>query len=123
MLRELSDDPGRWYVAAPTMAYALSISLTGIFSTSPCETGVPHSAEESEMHSLFANIAGIAFTAATLGLLLTEDDLRMRLVHLAGLSIVTFSSIMSNMQPEYRGIYQRILWAGGLSWLTVSFAL
>jgi hypothetical membrane protein len=123
MLMEFLDDPGTWASTLPTMAYALSISMTGIWSTSPFETDTPYSTDEAEMHSLFANIAGFAFSGAILGFLIKEDDWKMKLVHAAGLSVVAFSSIMFNVQPEYKGVYQRLLWIGGLSWLTASFVL
>jgi hypothetical protein len=46
----------------------------------------------------------------------------MRLVHIGGLGVVLITSGLFKMYPEYHGIWQRIMWTGGLTWMSLSFS-
>lgn len=111
-----------WARALPLTIYGTSVALAGVFSARPFEKGVPFSEHEAQLHTMFANIAGFSLSAAMLGHALTEEDDGLRTAHFCSLALVTLCSMMFNLQPQYQGVWQRILWTSGLTWLTVSYS-
>ncbi len=93
----------------------------GIYSATPFEKGVSYSKQEADLHSIFANIAGFALTTSILSNALKEEKVNRRNIHWSGMAFVVFSSAMFKLMPEQQGLWQRILWTGGLIWLTVSY--
>lgn len=109
--------------SVPVAIYGFSMMATGIYSAAPFEPGTRYSERDADIHSVFANLAGIALTSAILGHLITENDAGMRMVHASGFTFVMLNSAMFKMDPKRQGIYQRVLWTGSLAWLTVSFSI
>lgn len=108
-----------WIETVPLMAYGASVAITGLYSAAPFDPGVPFSPGEATIHTVFANVAGAAFSAAMLSRALTEPDPQKRVIHLSGLAFVVASSAMFKLQPESQGIWQRVLWTGSLAWLSI----
>jgi hypothetical membrane protein len=106
----------------PVIVYGASVALTGFFSTAPFDEAASYSIAEENIHSIFANIAGIALTAAITGSAITSETPGERIFHLAAMGFVTLSSAMFMLHPEKQGVWQRVLWAGSLSWLTITFS-
>jgi hypothetical membrane protein len=119
--RQLAAGKRHWTESLPLVLYGTSIAATGVFSAAPFESGVAFSQTESHIHSVFANTAGASLSAAILAKAWTARSRRERLGHAAALAFVTLSSAMFQIQPEYRGAWQRALWIGGLGWLTLSY--
>jgi hypothetical protein len=111
-----------WARALPLTIYGTSVALAGVFSAPPFEKGVPFSEREGRLHTMFANIAGLSLSAAILGHALTEEDDERRTAHWCSLALVTACSMMFNLQPQNQGVWQRVMWASGLTWLTVSYS-
>ena len=109
--------PRLWYRELPIMLYGLAILLAGIFSTEPFIEGVPFSAGEARLHSLFATSAGVMLTLATLLYALTDAPASRRTVHWIALALITLISFLFGSLPAIGGLLQRLLWAVGFAWL------
>lgn len=120
-MSRMMDDQSQWPTAVPVMIYGLAMAGSGLYSAPPFEAGIGFSESEARLHSLFANTAGIALTTAILAHVVTDDDPKLRALHLSAMAVVLLGSWLFKTNPEQQGIYQRALWAGGVSWLTWSF--
>jgi len=108
--------------------YAVLMLASGIASTAPFVPGVRYSAGEAYWHSVFATGAGLAITTSILWHLLTETTPRRRALHLAALIAVTLLSAMFGLAeariiPDWQGLIQRLLHAGGLIWVWLVYSL
>jgi hypothetical protein len=111
-----------WVSMVPITLYGLSMVATGFFSAAPFEEGMTYSQKEEDLHSVFANVAGIALMAAILSNVILEDETQKRIANISALAFVALSSAMFKIDAERQGVYQRVLWAGSLAWLTFSFS-
>ena len=107
------------------MLYGLSVLLTGFFSTAPFLSGVPYSAQESSLHSLFATTAGICFTAGILLRLMAAPTATERWLHAVFLLLVIAASLGFGLAengtlPLGKGILQRALYLVSFVWLLIS---
>ncbi len=109
--------PRLWYREVPIMLYGLAILLAGIFLTEPFVEGVPFSAGEARLHSLFATSAGVMITLATLLYALTDMPPSRRSVHWIALALITLVSLLFGAMPAIGGVLQRLLWVIGFAWL------
>jgi hypothetical membrane protein len=109
-----------WVYSTPVMIYGLAILMTGFFSTAPFQPGT-FSVTESGIHSLFARIAGFALIAAMIGNLVTAENWTARILDVAGILAVTLFSILFGTIPEIRGVFQRLLWLGGIAWIFFTY--
>jgi hypothetical membrane protein len=109
--------PRLWYREVPIMLYGLAILLAGIFLTEPFVEGVPFSAGEARLHSLFATSAGVMITLATLLYALTDMPPSRRSVHWIALALITLVSFLFGAMPAIGGVLQRLLWVIGFAWL------
>jgi hypothetical membrane protein len=121
-LWDLVDNRKPLICTIPVAVYGISMIATGLYSAAPFESGTNYSEREANTHSFFANLAGIALTTAILGHMITENNPTMRIVHTSGLTFVVLNSALFKIDPEHQGIYQRILWTGSLTWLSISFS-
>lgn len=106
------------------MLYGASILLAGIFSTAPYLQGLPFSEPESRLHSLFATLAGVAFSIAIL--IYTIQAGRQGwwlhaifLVLVMGLS-AAFGMAENGQIAIGRGIVQRSMYLVSFAWLIIS---
>jgi hypothetical membrane protein len=106
-----------WSQAALLLAYGSCVALTGVFSTAPFEGGVAFSEPESFLHSIFATMAGACLAGAILVAAWRAPTPKGRWRHVGTLVFVTLASVLFAALPEYQGLTQRALWAGGLWWL------
>ena len=117
MIRDLARGRRHWAQSIPLMLYGGSIAMTGVLSTSPFERSVSYSQTEAGVHSVFANVAGFSLAGAMLETGMVETSTTRRIAHFAGLAFVTLISALFMLQPEHQGVWQRVLWVGGLTWL------
>ena len=102
--------------------YGVSILLSGIYCTAPIDSTVSYSVQESNLHSLFASIAGFSMSAGILWQVfasLNERERWMRIVFLiliGGLSGL-FGLVENGMMMLDKGSIQRVLYLVGLIWL------
>lgn len=107
-----------WYTSLPIMIYAASISASGIFCTKPfIEEEVDFSNRQFRIHSLFAQMAGIAFTVAILIYFIISWITWVWIIHLIALVFVIGMSMSFGNVKKGKGIVQRILWSGSFLWL------
>jgi hypothetical membrane protein len=119
---DLVDNRKPLICSIPIAAYGLSMLATGLYSAAPFEAGISYSERDADIHSFFANLAGIALTTAIIGHIITENDPNMRIVHVSGLAFVMLNSVLFKIDPKHQGIYQRVLWTGSLTWLTITYS-
>jgi hypothetical protein len=107
------------------MLFGLSVLITGFFSTAPFIDSVNFSAQESNLHSLFATIAGICFTAGIFLHLVTASTPAQRWLDGVFLILVIGASLAFGLSengtiPLGKGIIQRLLYLVSFLWLFVS---
>jgi hypothetical membrane protein len=121
---------GAQRVALPDLlivAYGLAILLAGFFSAAPYSAGVSYSVRESRLHSLFASVAGVCFSAGIFLQFLAAPTLAERWQHGVFLFLVTGVSLAFGLAENGtlalgKGIVQRILYLVSFAWLLVSQA-
>lgn len=117
ILVKLLGHKGDLLIELPILIYALSILVSGIFSTKPFESGVEYSEVEYQIHSICAQLAGFTFTIGLLTSGIKEANLSLRLIHLAFFVFVLACSILFGLMKENMGIVQRIMYLGSFVWL------
>ncbi len=105
-----------WRVA-PVFVYGCCVALTGIFCTKPFFAQAAYSETEAALHSLFAQIAGFAFSIGIIVQMLFEPDIKTRYVHLAFFVLVIGCSVAFGLLKNYQGIMQRLLYIISFIWL------
>jgi len=107
---------------APILLYGGAIFMTGIFSEAPFFPTDSLHQQEADLHSLFAQIAGISFS---LGVLLqifyakTKPEILLHVLFFLG--VISFSAGFG-LVPEYQGIFQRLLYTVSLVWYAFFFS-
>ena len=102
--------------------YALSILLSGIFCTMPIDPGISYSVRESNLHSLFASIAGFSMSAGILWQVFSSLNKRerwTRIIFLVSIGVLSglFGLVENGIMMVDKGIVQRLLYLVGLIWL------
>jgi hypothetical membrane protein len=107
------------------MLYGLAILLSGFFSTEPFIKGLSYSVQESNLHSLFATVAGIAFSLGIFYRLVTAPTPGEKWMHGIFLLVVIGTSLLfglseNGLLPVAKGIVQRSLYLVSFIWLLLS---
>jgi hypothetical membrane protein len=107
------------------MVYGLAILLSGFFSTAPFLEGVAFSLRQSQLHSFFATLAGISFSAGILYRAVTAPTPQERWFHAIFFLLVMgaslgFGLIENGVLPIGKGIVQRSLYLISFTWLALS---
>ena len=106
------------------MLYGLCILVTGIFCAAPFNPNISYSAQEAQIHSLFATVAGFALVGGIVWHLIVSPEKRgfhlVFIVLISGLSIL-FSLADSGAILIGKGIVQRVLYLTTFIWLNVSY--
>lgn len=107
------------------MLYGFAILLSGFFSTEPFIAGVKYSAQESNLHSMFATIAGISFSIGIFYRMVIATSPAERWEHAIFFMLVIGSSLLfglseNNILPIGKGIIQRTLYLVSFIWLFIS---
>lgn len=110
-----------WWVVAPGMVYGFCIFMTGIFCAAPFQGGVDFSPTESNLHSLFAQLAGLAFCVLIVTKFIATDISFYKFAHLAAFCLVIALSALFGLFSEYAGIAQRMLYMVSLLWLSLFY--
>lgn len=102
--------------------YALSVLLSGIFSTAPFVETKAFSISEDKYHSLFAQVAGIAFSFGILWHLLVYSNPNEKFIHFVFLLfVIGFSALVglskNGLIPIGLGLVQRGLYVISFIWL------
>jgi len=102
--------------------YGLSILLSGIYCTLPIDPSMSYSVRESELHSMFATLAGIGMSLGIVMQVVMSASNRERWMRIAFLLLVVGVSGLFGLAENHilqldKGIIQRILYLAGLAWL------
>ena len=122
-INDLTTKNKHWTTSSFMLLYGTSVTLTGFFSAEPFEKGIAYNQREANIHSLFANIAGISLTGAMVSSLLTEKNKNKRFLHIAGLTTVLLTSAMFKLDEKHRGTWQRLIWVSGIGWITLNYSI
>jgi hypothetical membrane protein len=119
--RMLTQKRVRWPDTAVAL-YALSILVTGIFSAGPFLEGVPFSAQEAQLHTVFASLAGFFLTLGILLALVQAPGARAKRGNTIFLLLVVGFSALFGLADGGdlaigKGLIQRLLWLSGFGWL------
>jgi hypothetical membrane protein len=112
----------RQYFLLLVAVYGLSILMSGIFCAASIDTSIPYSVQESNLHSMFATIAGISMSLGIFWQVMASSNNRDRWMRLAFLLLVGGISGLFGLAENHileldKGIIQRILYLVGLAWL------
>ena len=107
------------------MLYGLSVLLSGFFSAAPFLEGVSYSIKQAKLHSIFAQAAGVFFSAGILFYLLFSSDPQEKIIHTIFLILVIGTSMAFGLEENGvihlgRGLIQRILYLVSFIWLLIS---
>jgi hypothetical membrane protein len=103
----------------PILIYGLSISFTGIFCTKPFLTtdAINYSVLHSNLHSTFAQLAGIAFSIGIVTQIFFSTGSKIKIVHLIFFLTIIGLSLAFGLLKSNQGILQRLLYLTGFIWL------
>ncbi|MBK7452194.1 MAG: DUF998 domain-containing protein [Anaerolineales bacterium] len=102
--------------------YGLSILMSGIFCAAPIDPSYPNSVRESQLHSMFATVAGIAMSLGIFWQFAVSSNNRERWTRFAFFLLVIGISGLFGLAENHimaldEGIVQRNLYLVGLAWL------
>lgn len=101
----------------PILIYALCVALTGIFCTKPFFALNTYSTTQSTLHSIFAQIAGMAFSIGILIQMFFTTDNNSKYIHLLFFILVIVLSATFGLLKNHQGIVQRLLYLISFFWL------
>ncbi len=112
----------RIYFLVFVAVYGLFILLSGIFSTKPIDPSLAFSVRESNLHSLFASLAGFGMSLGILWQVFASSTDRERWVRLGLLILIAglsglFGLVETQVLLLDKGIVQRVLYLVGMFWL------
>ncbi len=112
----------RAYFLILVAAYGLSILMSGIFCTVPIDLSIPYSIRDSNLHSMFATIAGFAMSFGIFLQAIISANNHERWIRIAFFLLVIGISGLFGLAENHiwaldKGIIQRILYLVGLAWL------
>ena len=112
----------RAYFLLFVAVYGLSILISGIFCAAPIDPSIPYSLRDSELHSMFATIAGISMSLGIFWQFVASSNHRERWMRFAFFLLVIGISGLFGLAENHimafdKGIVQRILYLVGLAWL------
>ena len=112
----------RAYFLLLVAIYGLSILVTGFFCAAPIDQSLPNDLRESQLHSMFATIAGIAMSLGILLQVIMSANSRQRWMRIAFFLLIVGISGLFGLAENHilmldMGIVQRILYLVGLTWL------
>ncbi|MFW9789185.1 MAG: DUF998 domain-containing protein [Candidatus Thorarchaeota archaeon] len=110
-----------WYLEVPIFAYAVSMSLSGVFSTKPFVEDDDYSHLHDKAHSLFANLTGISFSLGVAMRMIFSEFFADFILNTMFLVIVLLLSTAFSRATENRGIIQRGIFFLGFLWLVVVY--
>lgn len=112
----------RAYFLLFVAVYGLSILMSGIFCAAPIDPSFPNSLRESQLHSMFATIAGVSMSLGIFWQFVVSSNHRERWTRFAFFLLVIGISGLFGFAENHilvldKGIIQRILYLTGLAWL------
>ncbi len=102
--------------------YGLSILVTGFFCAAPIDSSIPNDLRESQLHSMFATVAGIAMSLGIFWQAVVSSNSRERWTRIIFFLLIGGISGLFGLAENHilmldKGIVQRVLYLVGLAWL------
>lgn len=111
-----------WHLrTTPILIYGVCIALTGIFCTAPFFEVPSFSLQESQLHSIFAQVAGMAFSIGIIIQIFHTKNNALKTTHLLFFILVIGLSATFGLLKTNQGIAQRALYLVSLYWLSFHF--
>ena len=112
----------RAYFLLLVAIYGLSILVTGFFCAAPIDPSIPNDLRESQLHSMFATIAGIAMSLGIFLQVIMSANSRERWTRIISFFLIGGISGLFGLAENHiltldKGIVQRVLYLVGLAWL------
>ena len=112
----------RTYFLFLVAIYGLSILVTGFFCAAPIDSSLPNDLRESQLHSMFATIAGIAMSLGIFWQVIVSANSRERWTRIIFFLLIGGISGLFGLAENHilmldKGIVQRVLYLVGLAWL------
>lgn len=101
----------------PILIYGLSVALTGVFCTKPFFDVETYSTLQSTVHSILAQIAGMAFSVGILAQFFFAANKHLKYMHLLFFVLVIGFSATFGLLNDYQGLAQRLLYFVSFIWL------
>ena len=108
---------GVTWQTTPVLIYGLCVSLTGIFCAKPFSDFQTYSITQATLHSIFAQIAGVAFCIGIITQIFFTTNYHLKLIHLVFLILVVGCSVTFGLFKNSQGIAQRFLYLISFIWL------
>lgn len=110
------------------LLYGLCVSLSGIWSAAPFSGSESYSMTEDNLHSTFAQLAGIAFSVGILWHAIAYAEIGTKKAHIILFSLVIAFSMLvglskNEMIPMGMGLVQRGLYGVSFAWLIYRYNL
>lgn len=117
----LKQDNGLYFLIFVAV-YAASILLSGIYCAAPIDLTISYSVQESNLHSLFASVAGFSMSMGILWQVFASSNERERWMRILFLLLVgglsgLFGLVENEIISLDKGVIQRMLYLVGLFWL------
>lgn len=102
---------------AAILVYALCVGLSGIYCTKPFYSDQLYNLSEANLHSSFAQVAGVAFSVGILVQMFFERNPTLKYIHLLFFMLVIGFSLLFGIVGKYQGVMQRLLYLVSFIWL------
>lgn len=114
IIKKVKEHTIDYLIDIPIGLYGLAILVSGIYCTKPFISEIEYSEFESNIHSISATFAGIAFSIAILVSGIKENENPIRLIHFAFLIFVIGMSTYFGISLSNSGLIQKIMYLGSL---------
>lgn len=101
----------------PIFVYGLCVALTGVFCARPFFGLHDYSVAQATIHSVLAQVAGVAFALGILVQLFYSSSSAEKWTHLVFFMLVVGFSAAFGFLKNYQGVAQRGLYFVSLAWL------
>ncbi len=117
ILNKIYNNTINYLIDIPIGIYGAAILISGIYCAKPFMTGIEFSNTESNIHSISASIAGIAFSIGILISGIKETEISTRIIHFIFFLFVIGMSAFFGLSPSHNGLIQKIMYLGSFYWL------
>lgn len=105
----------------PILIYGACIICSGIYCSSSFIESTAFNAQEANIHSWCAQIAGMSFCLGILLQIFYTSNNQMKTIHFVFFILVILSSASFGYFKNFQGVAQRILYLVSLCWLSFYF--
>jgi len=104
------------------LLFGFSLIGAAIYQHAPIIDGVAFDAKEDWMHSLFSSLTGASFTIFAMSATFILKNRTAKILALSIGVLAVLLTILIFTVPEFRGIWQRVLFLAAFGWLIILFS-